>query len=159
MALSLYRGRRSECDGRHPEDFRTGEFEEGRRGWKKCACLIHASGTLGGKFSRRQTGKTDWDEAKAVVANWEAAQSWDGLARIEKTGPQVPEPSSGRITLDRAIEAITAEIGGTLPTHERHPGVPFLVACQSSNCRKEMSTIKTFFEFCLSNEWIARNRA
>lgn len=51
--------------GRAFEDTRSGEFEEGPRGWKKCACLIHVSGTLGGKFNRRQTGKSDWEEAKA----------------------------------------------------------------------------------------------
>jgi hypothetical protein len=56
MALNLYRRHRKACEGSHPEDTRTGQFEEGRRGWKKCACLIHVSGTLGGKFSRRQTG-------------------------------------------------------------------------------------------------------
>jgi len=41
MALNLYRRHRKECEGAHPEDTRTGQFEEGRRGWKKCACLIH----------------------------------------------------------------------------------------------------------------------
>jgi hypothetical protein len=37
MALKLYRRHRKECEGGHPEDSRTGEFEEGRRGRKKCA--------------------------------------------------------------------------------------------------------------------------
>ena len=32
---------------------------------------------LAKKFKRRQTGKTNWDEAKAVVAAWEAAGTWD----------------------------------------------------------------------------------
>jgi hypothetical protein len=61
---------RPECDGGRAEDSRSSEFEEGRRGWKKCACLIHVSGTLGGKFSRKQTGKSAWDESKGVVAIW-----------------------------------------------------------------------------------------
>ena len=78
MALKLYRRHRRECEGGHPEDARSGEFEEGRRGWKKCACLIHVSGTLGGKFNRRQTAKSDWGEAKALVASWEKADGWDG---------------------------------------------------------------------------------
>ena len=56
MALKLYRRHRKECEGGHPEDSRTGEFGEGRRGWKRCA--IHAAGTLGGKFNRKQTGKS-----------------------------------------------------------------------------------------------------
>src|SRR5215510_8741951 len=78
MALKLYRRHRKECEGGHPEDSRSGEFEEGRRGWKKCACLIHLSGTLGGKFNRKQTGRSDWDEAKALVVSWKTTDSWDG---------------------------------------------------------------------------------
>jgi hypothetical protein len=58
MALKLYRRHRKECEGGHPEDSRSGEFEEARRGWKRCSCIIHASGTIGDKFNRKQTGKS-----------------------------------------------------------------------------------------------------
>lgn len=68
-----------------------GEFEEGRRGWKRCACLIHASGTLGGKFNRKQTGKSDWEEARAVATGWEAAGSWNGP--IQESAAPIPETS------------------------------------------------------------------
>src|SRR5438128_7971486 len=101
MALKLYRRHRKECEGGHPEDARTGQFEEGRRGWKKCACLVHASGTLAGRFNRRQTGKVDWDEARAVAAAWEEAGSWDGRV---KAAPVAPAPVSGRITIDEATK-------------------------------------------------------
>ncbi len=67
MALTLYRRHRTECEGGHPEDTRSGEFEEERRGWKNCACLIHASGTLGGEFNRKQTGKSDWDALRKTA--------------------------------------------------------------------------------------------
>src|SRR5258708_35872846 len=86
MALKLYRRHRKECEGGHLEDARSGEFEEGRRGWKKCACLIHVSGTLSGKFNRKQTGKSDWDEAKALVASWEKADSCAG--KVERATHQ-----------------------------------------------------------------------
>ena len=95
MALKLYRRHRKECEGAHPEDTRTGEFEEGRRGWKKCGCLIHVSGTLDGKFNRRQTGNAEWDEAKALVALLEKSGSWDGQDKIEAPltlPPQTPTP-------------------------------------------------------------------
>src|SRR5439155_7049101 len=80
------------------EDIRSGEFEEGRRGWKKCACLIHVSGTLGGKFTRKQTGKSDWPKAKALVASWETADAWDSKVN---TAPTPPAPASipDRITI------------------------------------------------------------
>src|SRR5262245_21653364 len=70
MPLNLYRRHRQECEGGHPEESRSGEFEERKKGWKRCACFIFASGTLGGSFKRKYTGKTDWDEAKAITAAW-----------------------------------------------------------------------------------------
>lgn len=93
MALKLYRRHRTDCEGKHPEDSRSGEFEEGRRGWKKCACLVHVSGTLGRKFARRQTGKSDWVEAKALAAAWQAADCWEGNAAPAPTtvAPDVPD--------------------------------------------------------------------
>ena len=189
MALTLYRRHRKECEGGHAEDSRSGEFEEGRRGWKKCGCLIHVSGTLAGKFSRKQTGKSNWEEAKAVIVVWETAQSWDGQAKIEPSPVLAhADPASGRITIDRAIQAFTAEFaeyaapntqkkyklilaklrafsesrGYVLldqwgPIDVREFRASWSVSPQTA--AKNMSTVKTFFEFCLSNEWIARNPA
>jgi hypothetical protein len=110
MALTLYRRHRKACEGAHAEDFRSGEFDEGRRGWKKCRCLIHVSGTLGGQFGRKRTGKSNWEEAKAVAAAWESAQSWDGQAKIaESTAPATELASPGRLTIEKAIQAFTSE--------------------------------------------------
>jgi integrase len=99
--LRLYRRHRKECEAGHPEDFRSGQFEEGRRGWKKCGCQIHASGTLNGQFRRKYTGKTDWDEAKAVAAHWEKANAWDGVPALPSP---LPARSSSRITITEAAE-------------------------------------------------------
>lgn len=112
MPLKLYRRHRKECEGGHAEDARTCEFEEGRRGWKKCGCLIHVSGTLAGKFNRKQTGKADWDEAKAVASEWEKAVSWDNEQKPAETISRPAVPASGdpkRVTVERAIRAFTAE--------------------------------------------------
>ena len=103
MPLTLYRRHRLECEADIPEDSRSGEFEERRRGWKKCGCLIHVSGTLGGKFSRKQTGKSDWAEAKAVVAVWEAAQSW-----AAEPAPAEPAPDMHGVTIAEAMESFIA---------------------------------------------------
>jgi hypothetical protein len=62
----LYRRHRKECGAGHPEDSKSGQFEEGRRGWKRCASPIHASGAIADKFSRQPTGECDWDDAKAA---------------------------------------------------------------------------------------------
>ena len=187
MTLKLYRRHRLECEGGQEEDARSGEFEEGRRGWKKCACLIHVSGTLGRKFSRKQTGKSDWDEAKAVVAVWQAAQSWEGLAQINEAVPPTPAVPDGRITIARAIQAFTAEFQGQAantqknyrlllgklkafadskgyvmldqwgPIDIREFRASWSVSPQTA--AKNMSTVKSFFEFCVSNEWIPKNPA
>jgi hypothetical protein len=57
MALQVYRRHRKERKSGHPEDSKSGQFEEGRRGWKHCACLIHATGSVAGKFRRQATAE------------------------------------------------------------------------------------------------------
>ena len=41
-----YRRHRFECEAGHREEWRSGEFEERRKGWRRCTCLIFMSGTL-----------------------------------------------------------------------------------------------------------------
>ena len=80
-----------------------------KRQWKKCVCPIYASGTLAGKFKRRNTETTGWDQAKAVVSNWQTAQSWDSSAvatlmrppAVIETSPMAP----ARIRIDDAMKA------------------------------------------------------
>lgn len=189
MALTLYRRHRRECEGGHAEDSRSGEFDERRRGWKKCACLIHASGTLGGRFSRRQTGTANWEEAKTVAAVWESVRSWDGQAKIEQptasaAGLAPPE----RLTIEHAVQAFTAELEeyAARNTQKKYKlllkrlrgfseskGYVLLeqwgpidvrefrssLSVSPQTAVKNMSIVKAFFEFCLSNEWIPRNPA
>lgn len=78
MALTLHRRHRLECEAGQPEDARSGEWEERRRGWKRCNCGIHLSGTLGGKFSRKASGSSDWLEARRIADGLEKADSWTG---------------------------------------------------------------------------------
>ncbi len=103
----MYRRHGKECERGRPEDTRTSEFDETRRGGKKCDCLIHVSGTLGGEFRRVQTGKANWDEAKAVVAEWQAAQSWDGQPKVVQNPPPPTTSAPEQQTIARAIEAFT----------------------------------------------------
>lgn len=196
MGLILYRRHRKECEAGHAEDVRSGEFDQTRRGWKKCGCLIHASGTLGGKFKRKQTGKGTWEEAKAVAAIWEKARSWD----TDEPEPGAPVPSvapainttshSARegITIERAIQAYKAEFSeyAAPNTQKKYKLILRKLSAFSSSkgyvmldqwgpidvrefrsswsvspqtATKNLSTVKAFFEFCFSNEWIARNPA
>jgi integrase len=106
MPLQLYRRHRKECEAGRPEDSKSGQFEEGRRGWRRCACPIHASGTIAGKFSRQSTGERDWDDAKAVAAAWQSARSWSPECSEPKPAP-VPSPA--RTKVREATEAFLAK--------------------------------------------------
>jgi len=106
MPLTLYRRHRKTCEASRPEGTFSGEFEESRRGAKRCSCVIHASGTLSGKFDRKRTGHFKWDEARAVAAQWEAAGAWSGA--IPTTAPPPPAVSPG-VTIADATEAFLAK--------------------------------------------------
>ena len=186
MALKLYRRHRIECEGGHSEDARTGEFEEGRRGWKRCGCLIHVAGTLAGKFSRKQTGKALWDEAKAVAAEWEKAGSWDGEVTVPEPLPEAAQPH--RAAIERAVTAFLAELQETaaFATHKKYRllltkfkefstqrGYVMVDQWEPTDVRdfrtswainpqtgaRRMAMLKPFFEYCVANEWLSRNPA
>lgn len=110
MALRLYRRHRKECEAGHPEDFKSGEFEEGRRGWKRCRCPIHASGTIRGKFKRQSTGQWEWDAARAVTAHWESAETWCELPLMEAPEPYQPAIAQAVApTIQEATEAFISK--------------------------------------------------
>ena len=55
--LALYRRHRQNCKGDHAHNTRSSEYDERKKGWKRCECPIFASGTLQGTFKRQSTGK------------------------------------------------------------------------------------------------------
>jgi len=93
MALQLYRRHRTGCEGGRPEDFRSGQFEEGRRGWKQCACLIHTSGSIAGKSSRRSTGERDWEKAQAVADGLQFYSFCHELGELIDASPKATQRS------------------------------------------------------------------
>ncbi len=140
------------------------------------------------KVQPKKTGKSDWDEAKAVVAIWESAQSWDGVPKVEAPVPPAPEPDASRITIERAIKAFTAEFQEHAATNTQKKYRLLLAKLKAfaeskgyvmldqwgpidvrefraswsvspQTAAKNMSTVKAFFEFCLSNEWLSKNPA
>ena len=187
MPLSLYRRHRQECEAEHPEESRSGEFEERSKKWKRCGCRIYAAGILGGKFRRRYTGKSTWEEAKGVVAVWEAAGSWDGLSKIEEPAAPAPEPESGRIAIADAIAAFLVIRAGAkiapatlrkyrtftkqLRTYADKKGYVMLDQFTSGDIDvfysgwnlgarskgKALGTLRNFFKFCMNREWLAKN--
>ncbi len=185
MALKLYRRHRKECEGAHDEDARSGEFEEGRRGWKKCGCLIHVSGTLGERFNRKQTGKSDWDEAKALVASWETSGSWEG--KVEPPPAMAISPVCGRITIADAAKVFLSHREGAkiapstlrkyrtfmkqLTAFADSRGYLMLDQFASRDIDvfyggwnlgarakgKQLGTLRAFFRFCMNRKWLQEN--
>jgi integrase len=124
LPLNLYRRHRPDCEAGHPKDLRSGEWEERRKGWKRCDCVIHVSGTLGEKFSRRSTGRSSWEDARAYATRLETAGSWNGhvVAAVappaQPSAPDVPE----RITITDAIKVYLANREATVaaPTYRKY---------------------------------------
>jgi integrase len=118
MPLNLYRRHfrtAGKCAGGHAPDSRNYEPEELRRGWKNCHCPVYADGTLGGSFKRRNTKKATWPEAKAVVAAWESAGTWepdDSLPPSPPPGPVSAEAPKPSITIQFATDAYLANRAG-----------------------------------------------
>jgi hypothetical protein len=104
VALSLHR---QGCEAGHPEESRSGEFEERKKGWKRCDCHIFASGTIAGNFKRKYTGKTAWDDARAVASEWEKCGSWDGEVLLPEPLAELTQPS--RVTIERGVKAFLDE--------------------------------------------------
>lgn len=138
MALRLYRRHRKECEAGHPEDFKSGEFEEGRRGWKRCSCPIHASGNIRGKFKRQSTGRWEWDAAQSVAAQWESAGAWGERALKVASEPcQATIAQSTAPTIPEATEA-------------------FLLKCETRGIRR--TTLAKYSTFVNQLNAYARNR-
>ena len=180
MALVLYRRHRRDCKAGHPEESRTSEYDERKKGWRRCECPIFVSGTLDGRFKRQNSGAWEWEPARSVCAGWEAVGNWSG-ERPKAPEPIVAEQPVARVTIDQADAAFLAEIephaaantlkkyrlllaklrlysesqgftsvGQWTPADVREMRNSWNVSPQTA--AKNMSTVKSFFEFCLVNE-------
>lgn len=182
MALTLYRRHRLECEAAHAEDSRSGEWEERRKGWKRCNCAIHLSGTLGGRFSRKATGTPDWEKARQIADVYEKADSWTGT-RVDAAALE-PPPEKPRMTIGDACDVfMTArESSGIAPATLRKYRTFTKQICAYAEARgyvmldqitaadidlfwanwklgarakgKRLTTLRAFFRFCLNRKWI-----
>jgi hypothetical protein len=103
----IYRRHRRDCKPGQAEDSLSSEFDERRKGWKRCDCPITASGTLAKRYCRQSTGQWEWETARDVVAHWEANQSWGAVAPLP-----APESTSKppRVTVAEASQAFRDKI-------------------------------------------------
>lgn len=184
MALHLYRRHRTDCTAGRPNEFRSSELDERRRGWgAKCQCQIQLSGTLGGKFSRKSTETADWDEAKRVAKAYEEAGSWTGQPVVAPVAPE-PVKDKPRTTIAAACETFTTNreaAGLTAATLRKYrtfakqigdfaDGRGYVMLDQFTpedidrfwaNWKlgprakgKRLTTLRAFFRFCVNRKWI-----
>jgi site-specific recombinase XerD len=186
MALALYRRHRRGCKARYPEELRSSEYDERRKGWKRCDCPIFVSGTLARSFKRQTTGQWEWEPARRVAAELEKAASW--TAPIPPPEP-LHEPSAPRrVTVERAVTVFLAELQETIAagTFKKYRllltkfrefsvarGYVMIDQWETADVRefrtswainprtgaRRMAMLKPFFEYCVTNQWIARNPA
>lgn len=184
MPLTLYRRHRQDCEASRPEGSFSGEFEESRRGAKRCSCVIHASGTLEGKFNRKRTGCFKWDAAREVAARWEMAGAWNG--RVAPAEPPLPETPRG-VTIAEATEAYLAKChnrgiqpatlnkyrtfakqlraygearGYVLINQLTVSDLDRFYASWKDGMRakaKKLERLKSFVRFCVQREWLAKD--
>jgi len=186
LALNLDRRHRRECKGGHPEDSSSGEFEERKKGWKRCECPIFSSGTLDRKFRRKSTGQWEWEPAKTTTAKWEGAGSWTGSKASQPPPPETEPPA--RTSMERATSAFIAEreevsapntlsknrfVLNGLKSHSASKGYVLVEQWTPMDVRelrtswsvapntssKYMEIIKSFFDFCVANRWTIENPA
>ena len=187
MALHLYRRHRKECKAGHPFRLHSSEFDERKRGWKRCECPIVISGTLQKHFRRHTSGLWEWEDARSLASQIEARGTWSELpgavlapieAQAEEKRIRIEDATTHflnelqetaafathkkyRLLLAR-LERFSAERGYVAidqwePLDVRQFRSTWPVSPQTAVRR--MAMLKPFFEYCLSNKWISSNPA
>jgi hypothetical protein len=189
MALRLYTRLRQKREAGHPEDSKSGEFEEGRRGWKRCGCPIHASGDIRSKFKRQSTGQWEWDAAESVAAQWESVGIWDERAPMVATescqvtaqpaAPTIPEATGAflskcetrgirRTTLAKyrtfvnELNAYAANRGYSRIDQLSVLDMDRFYASWTDGIRsraKKLERLKSFIQFCEKRNWLTEDIA
>ena len=113
MALALYRRHRRDCKAGHSEERRSSEYDERKKGWKRCECSIFISGTLQGTFKRQSTSKWEWDQARSIALHLEQVGSWTGKVTppAPPRAPEAPRHQS-RITTVAAVKVFLSNREG-----------------------------------------------
>jgi hypothetical protein len=105
MALALYRRHRKECKAGHRHNLRTSEYDERKKGWKRCECPIFVSGSLAQIFKRYNTGHWEWEDARVVATRFDVAGRWNSHV----SEPAKPSPTHERTRIADALDAFLAK--------------------------------------------------
>lgn len=186
MPLALYRRHRQECKGGHPHNSRTSEYEERKKGWRRCECPIFASGTLRKKFKRQNTGQWEFEGARAVAAAWERAGSWKAVMETPPP-PQEQVAQAARTTVEDATTAFLSKcknrniapntlskyrtFSNQLSAYCQDRGFVYIDQLTVSDMdrfyaswkdgirakAKKLERLKAFVKFCVKREWLSKD--
>jgi integrase len=182
VPLSLYRRHRLECEAHHPEDFRSYEADEKRKGYKgRCGCLIHVGGTLASGRIRQSTHTADWNEARKMA---DALLAGSPIVTFPASVEAVPrsrttitdtiaiysanretanvKPATLRKTrvFTRKIQAFADARGYVMLEQFTRADVDVFYSTSKLGIRskaKMLETLRTFFKFAVNRELIEKS--
>jgi site-specific recombinase XerD len=186
VTLALYRRHRRDCKAGHAEELRSSEYDERKKGWKRCDCPIFVSGTLQGKFKRQNTALWEWDAARHVATALQTRGSWnENVPQPPRAGREIQRPP--RIAVHEATDAFLAKCqsrGIRAATFAKYKtfvnqlhgyaeGRGYLHIDQLTVSdmdrfygswkdgvrakAKKLERLKSFVRFCLKRKWLAEN--
>lgn len=137
---------------------------------KKCGCPIWVQGTLHGKWLKKSLDLRNWDSAQKLVRDWESghsngaerstvAKACDAFIR-DCEARNLSSASLGKYRLlteelkkhfeGRSVGALSVdEVRRYRETWELAP----------ISARKKLERLRTFFRFCIDNQWMHTNPA
>lgn len=119
MKLNLYRRHRGRCEAGKGRGVTSSELDERRKDWgRRCGCEIAMSGVLGGKFSRKTTHASDWENARRVAEAYEQADSWTGKPEVKPAPPEQTKEETSTPARATIVEACRVYI-----THQESAGL------------------------------------
>jgi hypothetical protein len=92
---------------------RSSEYDERKKGWKRCERPIFLSGTQRGTSKRHNTGKREWLDAQPIAAAIETCGNWSGKIPVSPQPSLAPTtPQARPITIADAVKAYLANREG-----------------------------------------------
>jgi integrase len=183
--LSLYRRHKRECKAGHAYQRHTSELEERKKGWKRCDCPIVASGTLQKTPNRKSTGQWEWDKARPIADAWQQSGSWtattaplpepvatDGPRRItiadavrvfhtnRESAAITPATLRKYKTFSKQFTAFTNSRGYVMLDQITPADIEVFYSGLKLEVRtkgKRLGTLRSFFRFMTSREFITKN--
>lgn len=137
---------------------------------KQCGCPIWVQGTLRGKWLKKSLDVRNWESAQRIVRDWESGHSksaehstitkaCDAFIRdCEARNLSSASLGKYRLLTDELKKEFEGRAVGSLSVDEvrryREKWEPAPISA-----RKKLERLRTFFRFCIENQWMHANPA